>query len=70
MKGRKRTDGEERLVGDLLARLGRYRVESVICVRCRRWGAHDQVAAEGWYHFAGDLYCPQCAAEEFSSDRS
>ena len=61
---------DERLVGDLLTRLERYRVESVICARCRKWGSHDQVAAEGWYQFAGDLYCPDCAAEEFSTTSS
>ncbi len=56
---------DERLVGDLLARLERYRVESVICARCRAWGTHDQVA-EGWYAFAGELYCPSCSKEEFA----
>jgi hypothetical protein len=38
----------------------------VMCVHCRRWGAHDQVAAEGWYQAGGGLYCPDCAAKEFS----
>jgi hypothetical protein len=57
---------EERLVGDLLTRLERYRVESVICARCRMWGSRDQAAAEAWYQFAGDLYCPACTAEEFA----
>ena len=57
---------DERLVGDLLARLERYRVEGVMCARCRAWGAHDQVAGAGWYQFGGDLYCPACAAEEFA----
>jgi hypothetical protein len=56
---------DERLVGDLLARLERYRVDGVMCAHCRRWGAHDQVAAEGWYQSAGELYCPACSKEEF-----
>jgi hypothetical protein len=56
---------EERLVGDLLARLERYKVEGVMCARCRTWGAIEGVAAAGWHQFGGQIYCPACAAEEF-----
>jgi hypothetical protein len=66
MKVRRHHDEDERLVGDLLGRLDRYRVEGVMCAHCRAWGAHDDVAAAGWYQFGGELYCARCAAEEFS----
>ena len=65
MRGRRHAE-DERLVGDLLARLERYHVESVMCSHCRAWGTHDQVATEGWYQLGGELYCPACAAREFS----
>ncbi len=64
MRARRHTE-DERLVGDLLGRLERYRIESAMCARCRAWGSHAQVAAEGWYQFGGELYCPTCAKEEF-----
>jgi len=61
---------EERLVGDLLARLERYRIESVMCARCRAWGTRDEVATEGWHHFGDELYCPACSREEFELRQS
>jgi hypothetical protein len=62
MRGRNKA--EPPLVGDLVARLGPYKTEGAACKHCRRFVSLEEAKAADWWHFAGGLYCPACAATE------
>lgn len=61
---RRRHKAEPPLVTDLVARLDAYKTDGAACRHCRRFVSLDEAKAADWWHFAGDLYCPDCAARE------